>query len=331
MENKIDFVMIWVDGNDVNWQKEKAKYTPNKTSDDSPTRYRDWETLKYWFRGIENYAPWVNKIHFVTYGHLPSFLNTNHPKLNIVNHKDYIPEKYLPTFSSHPIELNLHRIKDLSEQFVYFNDDIFILNKLKPTDFFKNGLPKELAALVPIMQKEKVGTANIRLNNTNLINLEYDKKTQIRKNFFKWYNLKSGKHFLGNILMSPYTLFPGFGEQHICTNFLKSSFETAWEKFYDALDETSSHKFRDTKLDVNQYLIQNLQLVTGKFLPRSIKFGKPFFSLDEKTIKKIVFSKYKIVCINDPDDITHEQFLVLKEKLIETLEKKFPKKSSFEL
>ena len=131
--------------------------------------------------------------------------------------------------------------------------------------------------------------------------------------------------------MSPYTLFPGFCDEHICTSFLKSSFKTAWEKFYNVLDETSSHKFRDSKLDVSQYLIKDLQLASGNFSPRSSKFGKAFFILDEKIIKKIVFSKYKIVCINDPNDITHEQFLTLKEKLIESLEKKFPKKSSFEL
>ena len=26
-------------------------------------------------------------------------------------HEDYIPKQYLPTFSSHPIELNMHRIR----------------------------------------------------------------------------------------------------------------------------------------------------------------------------------------------------------------------------
>ena len=70
-----------------------------------------------------------------------TWLNTENPKLTVVNHKDYIPEEYLPTFSSHPIELNLHRIKGLSEQFVYFNDDTFIINAMQPEDFFKKGLP----------------------------------------------------------------------------------------------------------------------------------------------------------------------------------------------
>ena len=98
-------------------------------------------TLKYWFRGVENYAPWVKQIHFVTCGHLPEWLNINHPKIHIVNHKDYIPEQYLPTFSSHVIELNMHRIPGLSEHFVNFNDDVFLTQPVKPEDFFQDGKP----------------------------------------------------------------------------------------------------------------------------------------------------------------------------------------------
>ena len=90
--------------------------------DDRIERYRDWEILKYLFRSIENFAPWVNNVYFVTCGHLPAWLNTECPKLQIVSHKDFIPEKYLPTFNSHSIEWNFHRIKNLSEHFVYFND-----------------------------------------------------------------------------------------------------------------------------------------------------------------------------------------------------------------
>ena len=102
----IDFVVTWVDGNDPAWQQEKQKYTA-VNADVRVNRYREWDQLKYWFRAVEKYAPWVNKIHFVTWGHLPEWLDTTNPKLNIVNHKDYIPEEYLPTFSSHTIELHL--------------------------------------------------------------------------------------------------------------------------------------------------------------------------------------------------------------------------------
>ena len=93
---------MWVDGNDPEWQKEKNNYDKKDNADGSIVRYRDWDLLQYWFRGVEKFAPWVNKVYFITWGHLPKWLDTSNPKLVIVNHKDYIPEEYLPTFSANP-------------------------------------------------------------------------------------------------------------------------------------------------------------------------------------------------------------------------------------
>ena len=82
----IDFVITWVDGTDPAWRAEKQHYSPDAVSDDQEVRYRDWELLRYWFRGVEKFAPWVRTIHFVTWGHLPDLLNVENPKLHIVNH-----------------------------------------------------------------------------------------------------------------------------------------------------------------------------------------------------------------------------------------------------
>src|SRR5690554_4427002 len=138
MTEKIDFVIPWVDGSDPKWQKVRNQFDDNNFI---VSQYRDWDILKYWFRGVEKFAPWVNKIFFVTWGHVPEFLNLEHPKLVIVRHEDYIPKEYLPTFSANVIETNLHRIEGLSDKFVYFNDDVFITKKVTKEDFFKNGLP----------------------------------------------------------------------------------------------------------------------------------------------------------------------------------------------
>lgn len=109
--DSIDFVIPWVNGNDPEWIKEKSNFEKQSEGDRRDIRFRDWDNLRYWFRAVEAYAPWVNRIHFITWGHLPEWLNTAHPKLNIVTHQDYIPQAYLPTFNSHTIELNMHRIQ----------------------------------------------------------------------------------------------------------------------------------------------------------------------------------------------------------------------------
>ena len=144
---KIDFIVTWVDGNDPAWQKEKIKWEGNdgKVSDaadgNTECRYHENGLLKYWFRAVEKFAPWVNTVHFVTCGQRPEWLNEAHPKLHLVNHEDYIPKEYLPTFNSNAIELNFHRIEELSEQFVLFNDDVFLLRPVDPSFFFRDGQP----------------------------------------------------------------------------------------------------------------------------------------------------------------------------------------------
>ena len=146
-DQKIDFVIAWVDGNDPEWRREKSDRISGISGfdrvDDREERYRDWDNLHYWFRGVEKFAPWVRKIHLVTWGHIPHWLNIEHPKLNIVRHEEFISEKFCPTFNSHTIEWNLHRIPDLSENFVYFNDDIFLLKSIAAEDGWKMRNPSQ--------------------------------------------------------------------------------------------------------------------------------------------------------------------------------------------
>ena len=65
--DKIDFVVTWVDGNDPEWLQERAQYMPMRLdTGNAKNRFRDWGLMKYWFRGVEKFAPWVNHVYFVT-------------------------------------------------------------------------------------------------------------------------------------------------------------------------------------------------------------------------------------------------------------------------
>lgn len=329
---KIDFVIPWVDGSDMEWQKDRAKYSHQKVIAND---YRDWGFLKYWFRAVEKNAPWVNKIYFITYGHLPDFLDTNHPKLVIVNHKDYLPEEYLPTFSANTIELNLHRIKGLSEHFIYFNDDTYILNSVKPTDFFVNGLPREAAIQNPVAPARYDAISSMMINNTSIINQHFKKHQVIRSNIFGWFNVKYGILNLLNLMFIPWGRFLGFHEHHLQNAFLKSTFQEVWEKEGEILHQASLNKVRNFKTDVNQWLFKDWQLASNKFYPKSYKIGERFLveNLEDakKTTKFIEKSSRRLVCVNDHVKNCSEEEL---EQIIATIEKgfesKYGTKSSFE-
>ena len=326
--SNIDFILTWVDGNDPLWQKEYQKYVGEKKINFA--HYREYGTLRYWFRAVEKYAPWVRKIHFVTCGQIPAWMNTENQKLHLVSHSDYMPEQYLPTFSANPIELNLHRIKGLSEQFVYFNDDTFLAAPVSEDDFFLNGLPRDsltLSALIPSVKDEVI--TYILFNDLLLINANFNKKSCMKNNLSKWFNMKYGRNIFKNLYYAPIGKFSGFVNPHLPNAFLKTTFEEVWAVEKEYLDKVSQHQFR-TKEDVNQYLMRYWQLVTGKFIPRSNDIGVCYtIGVDDSAIEYTVKSKNrKLLCINDNPMLEDIEF---SEKwLVNLLEKCFPEKSTFE-
>ena len=330
----IDFVIPWVDGSDPEWRAEKKRYLPPEKQlsvDDSEERYRDWDNLRYWFRAIESYAPWVRKVHFVTCGQVPDWLNPDNPKLHLVDHRDFIPEKYLPTFSSHPIELNMHRIPDLAEQFVYFNDDLFLTAPVEPEDFFRDGLPCDSLSEEPFEFDQANLFNDIVINDMVYLNRHFDRHTVRRQHLNKWYSLRCPHESLKNLLTGGLRnrKFFGIAYHHLPQSYLKSTLETVWKSDPDLLDQTCSHRFRDQR-DVNQYIFAYHQLLTGNFAPLSRrKTGMVYSgSWDPKDVVWAIEQKpYKMICINDSNISDFES---VKSQVNSALSNAFPNKSSFE-
>jgi len=330
---RIDLVLPWVDGSDPAWRAVKSRVIGAAGQDDSVERYRDWDCLRYLFRGIERFVPWAGTIHFITWGHLPTWLNAEHPKLHIVRHEEYIPSEYLPTFSSRCIELNLHRIKDLSERFVYLNDDTFFLRPIKPNFFFRDGLPVDCAALNPISTKD-LSRGGKRIFyapyvGVQYLNRDFDMRRCIAAHPLKWYNPRYGRHLFFNLLLSIWPSFVGFWDFHMPQPFLKSSFAEAWQTDGDILHSTCTHAIR-SDFDVNQWFIRYRRLAQGQFAP-----GRPLknavFHLGQQTqtiCDQITAQKLPMICLSDSSSVEH--FEQEKAQLCSVFEKIFPTPSAFE-
>jgi len=329
---EIDFVVTWVDMDDPIWKDEFSRYSgkiDNSVNELSEARFRDHGFLKYWFRGVEEFAPWVRKIHFVTSGQKPKWLNVDHPKLNLVSHKDYIPKQYLPVFNSNLIEIYMHKIPDLTEQFVYFNDDFFIINHLSPKRFFENGLPKDIAAFrknTGISQFEKMLKNNIRL-----INKHFDKREVFKKDAWKWYEPSYGSRGRLNYLLKYYNKFITLRTPHNAQPFLKSTFEEVWKHCEKELTAMSVHRFRNNK-DYTPELFKTWQICSSNFIPYNTYQDTKMFPLmikSKKAIRAIREQSYSLVCLNDNVHIRNYQKTM--ESLKESFETILPEKSSFEL
>lgn len=336
IDQGLDFVITWVDGNDPVWRKERDAREKQLGSldgcDNRNARYRDWDNLKYWFRGVEKFAPWVHNVYFVTWGHVPEWLNLDHPKLQIVKHEDYIPEKYLPTFNSHTIEWNLHRIEGLSENFVYFNDDIFLVREVKPSDFFMDGKPKDMLALQPIVANaQDVVMPYIYLNNSMTIAKYFDKRENMKQqpNAY-WHVGYPPLYYAYNWLERAFPRFTGFYTVHGPSPLQCATYRTLWEKEEKLLDATCSHPFRDVK-DVSQYLLREWQKLSGNFVPANVAKLCRYYDVDDKNhalIDTICRQKAKMVCINDSN--FRFDFEKAKSQINQALDRILPEKCMFE-
>lgn len=329
---QIDFVIPWVDGSDLEWLEERNRHDPVKNSDTRNIRYRDWDNLQYWFRGVEKFAPWVRKIFFITWGHIPEWLDVSNPKLEIVNHKDYLPQEYLPTFNTNTIELNLHRIEGLSDHFVYFNDDTFIIREMNTKDFFHKGLPCDVAALESFSSTDAF--SYMIYNNMYVINKHFNKHEDIKKNFFKWFNLKYGKDLYKTVALYPWNNYSGLVSPHLPIPYQKKTFNEVWAKEYNILNNTSMRKFRNSG-DVTGWLFRYWRIVKGEFHPINLSFGKYYdINNDEQAVRlssSIIKRKHKMICINDSDEIETDKFEEIKNIISDAFGIILSEKSTFEI
>lgn len=143
----VDAVYTWVDGSDPQWQARKAaalaangwlREASSLACNDS--RYASREELRYSLRSLHCFAPWINHVFLVTDDQVPEWLDTAHPGLTLVSHRDIFGSTgTLPTFNSQAIESRLHRVPGLSEHFLYLNDDVFFGRPVSPELFFTPG------------------------------------------------------------------------------------------------------------------------------------------------------------------------------------------------
>lgn len=307
---KIDLVYLWCDGSDENWLKEKQYYQAQSgqlninATDDS--RFVQHDELKFSLRSVELYMPWINHIFIVTNGQIPQWLDTNNPKISIVTHKEIMPADALPTFNSNAIEACIPNIPNLSEHFLYANDDVFISGSVEEDFFFASD-----------------GRPYVFLNPYNIAEDSLYSR-QI--------------HYVQNLIKEKYGKYYPLAPHHNIDAYRLSDVKKCIETFKDKFDKTAHQRFREQEtmqrviwsyyalahkcgiLALNR--VSRRRHPDGKKVNPKVRISQ-YFGRPSDVVDRL---KSKLFCINDNEKLLADERMQIKWVLASI----FPFASSFE-
>lgn len=311
-QKDIDLVYLWVNGNDPKWQKKFNDYIYSTTNDPSikcKGRYADNNELKYSLRSVNLYAPWIRKIFIVTDNQIPEWLNTSHPKIQIVDHSEIMPAESLPCFNSSVIEHFLYKIPGLSEHFLIANDDTYINKPVTPDNFFTT-------AGYPIVRLKRKPFRRIRW----------------------WYRDKISKRPLMNyrkmivrsseLVNKLYGIYYSGIPHHNIDAYLRSTYQQVADVILrDEFQANNKNRIRSNE-DIHRSVISYISLAK--------KLGERRYVSDKESMNVKIHRKniYALLeknnptffCINDSEYATDQN----RTDAQKFLKKRFPKKSDFE-
>lgn len=299
INDDIDIVITWVDSSDSKWLEMKEYYKNNssKLCDNSDIRFPNKSfsstELYYCVSSINKYLPWVRKIFILTcFNQSPEWVD-QFPNVKIIDHTKVIPNEYLPTFNSRAIECYLHKIPNLSEKFIYFNDDCYVAKYLKKKFFFKNNFPITTGKLreLPFYYRSNF----LKNIYSNFPLFRQGKKVIISGNILNYELLNKNK------IVSP---------SHVALPLTKEIMKYINKEFRNNVEITSRSKFRSVDSLRVTYLASN-------FTPYLSKYGgdkKVMSMIGIKNLNEV--KDQKLICIND----VHENSSF--KKLIDFFEKK---------
>ncbi|MCX3062576.1 stealth conserved region 3 domain-containing protein [Streptomyces beihaiensis] len=282
----IDAVYTWVDGSDVAWLERKnavlaAKGMDTEDAAASAARFRNRDELRYSLRSLDMFAPWIRNIYIVTDRQSPAWLDLNHPRVRVVDHTEIFGnEGALPTYNSHAIESRLHHIDGLSEQFLYFNDDVFMAKPGKPDLFFLgNGQSKHFMSSNAIPM--------------NPVSLEDEYSRSAAKNNRELISWAFGRTLVNSFIHAPHPL-------------RRSVMYDLEETFPDHLRATAASQLRDrSDVSVASSLHHYFGYYTGRSVPGRISSGFVNVGMSEqvKKLNQLLAARSNdVFCLNDFHD-----------------------------
>lgn len=289
----MDAVVAWIDSSDPNILLGPHIGLYNTYEMD---RLGKRDSLRYVLRGLYYNLPWLDNIYLVTNNQWPKWLDEVKcsqisPKIIRIDHTTINPEKK-PMYGSIAIEVCLDNIPNLSENFIYLNDDMFVIKHMDIEEWIENGTIK--MCLYGRPEDEEIYSTSLD---------PYLK--------FVYNQYIMGKELYPNLKWS-------IGS-HQATIFSKLSYKIVKEKLPELYRSTYKTIGRPDTLVMGRPLIEHTQIAEG-LAKKSIDFCEKNLFCDAATTdwigsrknKEHVFDEKKItentklLCINNIHDLPND-------------------------
>ena len=272
----IDIVIPWLNPTEK-WFSQYKQYCENE----NPARIRDLNTIRPCIKSIIKNLPWIRYIWLIVFDEEqipPDWEELKNEKIKIVYHKDIIPNEFLPTFNSIHIAVYTHNIKDLSENFIWSNDDII----------FKNFIPQEFF-----------------FNN--------DKSVHRKNNIKEWKNLHCNTYaeILNSTADFVYSICDKrilADDNHIAIPIKKSLIHFIYVKYKNEIEKhyknSKIRKFQNINTIATAFTLEEIYNKCEYGLAKNIKYG--VLHLSDFTSKQKIeqtISNNDIICINDSEEL----------------------------
>lgn len=321
MDFEVDLIYLWCDGNDPEFLKEKEKYITGKEFNYGVQEQRFFENdeLRYSIRSAMMYIPWIRNIFIVSNNQTPRWIDTNNHKIRIINQKDIIDEGLNPVFNSAAIEFNFYKIKDLSEHFIYANDDMFVGKYLEKSFFFdiETGFPN--IDVIPSLNymKALIMDRNISklINSKNFQDCDLYRKRELMMNRFIYEVFKKEDLI-------------GFSTSHQFQAYLKSALEedVTTPPFNKIFELNSKERFRGKDM-VPRIMIDLIEGNKGR--ANLITRDRGIMYYTKLDYLSAFFDKPTLFCINELDNSKKSELDSIFEQRF--LNGRFNKTSQFEI
>jgi hypothetical protein len=166
---KIDAVITWVDGSEPNYKLKLEENLKNKKIINR--QYTQANEIDFCVASIIKFAPFVRKIFIVTDKQKPKFSGIRHmvslEKIEIIDHEEIFRDNLdcMPSFNIRSIDALLFKIKNLSDKFIYFNDDMFLIKETTKEDWFKDNKAVLTGSWAKTYNKQLIKTISHKIKN----------------------------------------------------------------------------------------------------------------------------------------------------------------------